>query len=495
MSTGAAALYRFLAPVLAGAIFTLGLSPFDIWVAVPLSAALLAALLHRPNKCSDFAIGWRYGLGVFASGASWVYVSIHVYGGATMPLAALMTGAFCAGLALLFALQAYVYGRWFKHQGTWALCASFPALWVLFEWLRSWLLTGFPWLYAGYAAIDIPLAGWAPVAGVYGASLWLVGFGATATALFYARPENRKRLAIYLAALALFATSGALLKRIEWTKPVGEPIRVALYQPNIDLEAKWNRQLFRQHLNQYRTATQPLYSQSDIILWPESALPAYRHQVTPFLTEVDTLARQHNSALITGIPIRADSGRHNSIIAIGNGTGEHHKQKLVPFGEYVPLEQWLRGVIGFFDLPMSSFTPGPQRPPRLTAGELTIAPFICYEIVYPGFVSRHSNGSNLLVTVSNDSWFGASVGPLQHLQMARFRALETGLPLLRGTNNGISAIIGRHGEIQAQSAQFIETTLVGEVQPRSGRTLITQVGHWPVLAICLVVLLWSRRAR
>lgn len=495
MSKGAAALYRFLAPLLAGAIFTLGLSPFDIWVAVPLSAALLVALLHMPHRCSDFAIGWCYGLGLFASGASWVYVSIHVYGGATVPLAALMTGAFCAGLALLFALQAYVYGRWFKHLGTWAICASFPALWVLFEWLRSWLLTGFPWLYAGYAAIDTPLAGWAPVVGVYGASLWLVGFGAATTALFLAPRKTRVRLAVFLGVLAIFASGGTILKHVEWTKPFGQPIQVALYQPNIDLEDKWDRLLFRRHLDQYRDATLPLYSQSDIILWPESALPAYRHQVAPFLNEMDKLARQHNSALITGIPMRTDSGRHNSIIAVGNGAGEHHKQKLVPFGEYVPLEQWLRGIIGFFDLPMSSFTPGPKQAPRLTVGELIIAPFICYEIVYPDFVSRYSAGSNLLVTVSNDSWFGASIGPLQHLQMARFRALEAALPLLRGTNNGISAIIGRRGEILAQSEQFTESTLVANVQARSGNTIITQIGHWPILAACFVLLLLSRRAR
>ena len=489
------ALLRFLAPTVAGAIFTLGLSPFDIWIAVPLSAALFVALLHTQTTTSDAVIGWSYGLGLFGSGASWVYVSIHVHGGAAIPLALIMTVLFCAGLALLFALQAYVYGRWFRHGGTWAICVSFPSLWVLFEWLRSWLFTGFPWLYAGYAAIDTPLAGWTPVVGVYGASLWLIGFGAAVTALVRAPAKTRIRVAAYICALTILAGGGAFLRQIDWTQPFGGEIKVALYQPNISLDDKWNRRLFGQHLDQFHNAALPLYSQSDIILWPESALPAYRHQVAPFLKEIDRLALARDTTLITGIPVHDETGRHNSIIALGAGSGEHHKQKLVPLGEYVPLERWLRGIIGFFDLPMSSFTPGPRQTPRLTAGELVIAPFICYEIVYPDFVSRHSDGSNLLVTVSNDSWFGASIGPLQHLQMARFRALESGLPLLRGTNNGISAIINRRGEAIAQSEQFVETTLVGTVQPRSGRTPITQFGHWPILVGCLVVLLLPRRIR
>lgn len=494
MSNRVATLFTLIAPILAGALFTLGLSPFDIWPAVPLSAALFAALLHTQTKHSSFAVGWCYGLGVFGTGASWVYVSIHVHGSAPVPLAVLLTALFCAGLALLFALQGFIYGRWFRRRGTWAICVSFPALWVLFEWLRSWLLTGFPWLYAGYAALDTPMAGWAPVVGVYGMSLWLVGLGCAVTALLKARQDNRVRLALYTTALMICGTVGMRLEHIEWTKPIGEAKQVAIYQPNIALEDKWNRQLFNRHLNQYQAATLPLYDEADIILWPESALPAYRHQLAPFLSEIDGLASQHNTTLITGIPVRTATGPHNSIIAIGAGSGEHHKQKLVPFGEYVPLEAWLRGLITFFDLPMSSFVPGPLQTPRLKAEELIIAPFICYEIVYPDFVSRHSNGSNLLVTVSNDSWFGASVGPLQHLQMARFRALETGLPLMRGTNNGISAIIDHRGQIIAQTAQFIESTLVGNLQPRSGNTLVTQTGHWPVLLACLLLLVLPRRS-
>lgn len=487
---------QFLAPVCAGALFTLGLSPFDVWIAVPLSAALLLALLHARRHERGWLTGWLYGLGLFGSGASWVYVSIHVHGQAPVPLALIMTAFFCAGLALLFAVQVFCYVRWFLHRGCWATCLSFPALWVLFEWLRSWLLTGFPWLYAGYAATDTPLAGWAPIIGVYGISLWLVGLGSAIVALIKLPPRlsgqqratKRKGVALYAGALAILGSAGALLAHVEWTPAAGDEVRVALYQPNIALSDKWNRRLFSQHLDQYQQATASLYGEFDIIVWPESALPAYRHQVEPFLDKIDELAKQQDTTLISGIPMRTSSGQHNSIIAIGAGTGEHHKQKLVPFGEYIPAENWLRGLITFFDLPMSNFTPGPAQTPRLMAGNLVIAPFICYEIVYPDFVSQHSQGSNMLLTVSNDSWFGASIGPLQHLQMARFRALENGLPLLRGTNNGVSAIIGHKGEVITQSPQFVEHTTVGAIQPRSGQTPFGRFGHWPALLLSVGLL-------
>ena len=496
MSWHGSGLLRFLAPLIAGALFPLGLSPFDIWIMVPLSSALFAALLHSDTPHGAVWLGWRYGLGFFGVGASWVYVSINVYGGAPPWLATLLTALFCSGLAILFAAQGALYARWFKPRGWSAALLAFPALWVLFEWLRSWLLTGFPWLYAGYASLDTPVAGWAPMIGVYGASLWLVGLGSACVALFLASGKARRLLTLALTSIAIIGAAGEGLKNVSWTQPSGEVLTVAIYQPNIPLNEKWDRRLFNQHLNQYREASLPAFTSADILLWPESALPAYRHQVSDYLREIRDHAIATETTLITGIPIRAASGQHNSIMAIGLGHGEHHKQKLVPFGEYVPLERWLRGLIKFFDLPMSNFAPGPEQQAVLWAGSHQIAPFICYEIVYPDFVTKNSRGADFLVTVSNDSWFGDSIGPLQHLQMARFRALETGRPLLRGTNNGVSAIINPAGNIEAATDQSVETLLQGKITPRQGNTPIMVTGSWPVLLICLFILLsFARRSR
>lgn len=481
--------------VCAGALFVLGLAPFDFWPAIPASAALWLALLHRFPRIGGFTSGWLYGIGLFAAGSSWIYVSIHIYGRAAPPLAALLTGLFCAGLALLTAVQGHVYRRWLQSAFWWSPALAFPALWVLFEWLRSWLLTGFPWLYAGYAGIDTPIAGWAPVIGVYGLSFWLIAMGSALVATVWSDRSQRRALAVTLAVLVVLAGLGTPLKSIAWTQVAGQPMTVALYQPNIPLERKWDRRYFRRILTQYAMASGPLYEQADLLLWPESALPALRSAITDYLDDIDERGRVTGTSVITGIPVKAESGLHNSIIGLGAAEGEYHKQKLVPFGEYVPLEQWLRGLIAFFDLPMSSFVPGPAVQPVLQANEWRVAPFICYEVVYPDFVARGAQGANLLITVSNDSWFGDSIGPLQHLQMARFRALETGRAMLRGTNNGVSAIINPDGLISAQTEQFVETTLTGSVTPRSGYTPFMLTGSLPILTFCALILIVVHRAR
>jgi apolipoprotein N-acyltransferase len=177
------------------------------------------------------------------------------------------------------------------------------------------------------------------------------------------------------------------------------------------------------------------------------------------------------------------------VIALGHGQGVYHKQHLVPFGEYVPLESQLRGLIAFFDLPMSAFSSGPADQPPLRAGAYRVAPFICYEVVYPELVARSARNSDLLLTISNDSWFGKSIGPLQHLQMAQMRALENGRYMIRGTNNGVSAIIDQRGQIVERTDQFVEATLTGEVEMMLGNTPFGSFGVTPIIAGCGIALL------
>lgn len=486
--------YRLLA-VAAGAFFVLGLAPWQFWPAIPVSAGVLLWLLHRPALPAGFITGWLYGIGFFGAGASWVYVSINVHGHAAPPLAALLTLIFCAGLAVLFGVQGWLYTR-FMARGRYAASLAFPALWVLFEGLRGWLLTGFPWLYAGYGAIDTPLASWAPVSGVFGLSLALVMLGSLPMAAYMQTHKRRYILLSWVALIAILAIGGRGFVAHDWTQAHSESLSVAIYQPDIPLERKWDPREFRKILRQYRTATDPLYAQADLIIWPESALPALKERIASYLNDIAQQASAHNSTLITGIPSRDKTGFHNSIMALGNGGGIYHKQKLVPFGEYVPLEQWLRGLIQFFDLPMSNFVAGSDTQSMLRAGDYRVASFICYEVVYPDFVASNTQHADFLVTISNDSWFGRSIGPLQHLQMARFRALETGRDMLRGTNNGVSAIIDHRGNLRVQGAQFVETTLFGDIQPRTGSTPFMLTGSWPVWILCVIFLVISlRKAR
>ena len=229
----------------------------------------------------------------------------------------------------------------------------------------------------------------------------------------------------------------------------------------------------------------------DIVIWPEAAIPGYLQRAQPFLQPLVERAANSETALITGVPSRPPGGDayYNSIVALGHGRGEYHKQRLVPFGEYVPMEQLLRGLIAFFDLPMSSFSPGPEGQGPLRVGAYRAAPFICYEIVYAEQVASAARDADLMITISNDSWFGDSIGPLQHLQITQMRALENGRYILRGTNNGVSAIIDHQGRIVKRSEQFVATTLVGEVNVMLGNTPFGSFGTTPMIAGSAITLL------
>ncbi|MDG1013077.1 MAG: apolipoprotein N-acyltransferase [Luminiphilus sp.] len=470
-------------PIISGALFVPGVAPMSAWPSTLLSVAALLYLMHRKSQQSAFFIGWLYGVGLFGAGVSWVYVSIQVHGQAPPLLAGTLTALFCLGLATLTGLQMALYRRCSRGRKT-PSSLLFAAIWVLFEWLRSWLFTGFPWLYAGYIALDTPAAGWAPVVGVYGLSFLIAGLSAAIGSLALNNARTLRKKGAEASIWVIIILTGMPLGAVSWTQDRSAPLTVAIYQPNIPLEKKWDRRYFRAIQQQYTDNSRPYFKNTDLVLWPESALPTYKDRIEDYLSLVATEATETGTTLITGIPTRDAQGGYNSIVALGLGAGEYRKQKLVPFGEYVPFEENLRGLIQFFDLPMSNFIPGPNVPPILSAGPLKVASFICYEIVYPDFVWQGARDAALLVTVSNDSWFGHSIGPLQHLQMARFRALETGRPLLRGTNNGVSAIIDHKGDLLVATPQFEEVVITGEVQPKTGLTPLMWLGSTPILAFC-----------
>ena len=496
MESRVKALASLLVPIISGALFVPGLAPMSAWPSTLLSIAALLYLMHRKSQQSAFFIGWLYGVGLFGAGVSWVYVSIQVHGQAPPLLAGTLTALFCLGLATLTGLQMALYRRCSRGRKT-PSSLLFAAIWVLFEWLRSWLFTGFPWLYAGYIALDTPAAGWAPVVGVYGLSFLIAGLSAAIGSLALNNASTLRKKGAEASIWVIIILTGMPLGAVSWTQDRSAPLTVAIYQPNIPLEKKWDRRYFRAIQQQYTDNSRPYFKNTDLVLWPESALPTYSDRIEDYLGLISTEATETGTTLITGIPTRDAQGGYNSIIALGLGAGEYRKQKLVPFGEYVPFEENLRGLIQFFDLPMSNFIPGPNVPPILSAGPLKVASFICYEIVYPDFVWQGARDAALLVTVSNDSWFGHSIGPLQHLQMARFRALETGRPLLRGTNNGVSAIIDHKGDLLVATPQFEEVVITGEVQPKTGLTPLMWLGSTPILAFfgLLIVAAAYRRQR
>lgn len=485
--------------ITAGLFITLSLSPFNAWPLGIVAALLLSLSLNNSSTAQAAWRGWLFGTAMFGSGTSWVYVSIHTYGGASVPLAVGLTTIFSMGLALFTTFTCWTYRRYLTDS-LFNNTAGFATFWILNEWLRSWFLTGFPWLFLGHGHVDSPLAGFAPITGVLGISFIVAFTGAVFAQLF-----SKKQLLIKpLLIVAGLWSAGIGLQFITWTQAEGEPINVALVQPATPQQLKWNRHYYHTTLNTLTSMSTPLWSKNAIVIWPEAAIPNYLDNAQSFVDEMAELAKNNNTSLITGIPYRTEPDEEhplgesfNSVIAVGNGSGLYSKQNLVPFGEYVPLQSMLRGVIEFFDLPMSNFARGAagQSPLTITANnrQITLAPYLCYEIVYGDLVAK--SRANILLTLSNDTWFGSSIGPDQHLQIARLRAREIERPLIRATNSGITALTDEHGTITTQIPQFTQQILTGSVQPRTGLTPYARFASWPMIAIGFVILCISYLTR
>lgn len=483
-----------LLAAVAGGLTTLALAPFDFWPLAVVSLALFYLGLRQLSPRQAFVRGWCYGFGTFAAGTSWIYVSIHTYGGASALLAGLLMLGFIAGVALFFALPAWLWARVIRRdQAPLGDALGFAALWVGQEAFRGWFLTGFPWLYMGYSQMDGPLAGLAPVGG-----LWLVSFALALTAALLCNlPRLRSaKPALAAGALLLLAPwlAALMVNGKAWTSPMGKPLSVAAFQGNIAQSLKWDPAQIDAQLALYRDLTLGA-RRTDLVVWPETAVPVLLNSAQGYLDRLGDFADNRQSALITGVPIRQEVDQqrryYNGITVVGEGTGTYLKQKLVPFGEYVPLQELLRGLIAFFDLPMSDFARGPADQPLLNAKGYRIAPYICYEVVYPEFAAGMAARSDLLLTISNDTWFGTSIGPLQHLQMARMRALEAGRWMIRATNSGVTALIDPYGQITERLPSFEVGVMYGEVVPMKGLTPYLHWRSWPLIILCGLIFAWA----
>jgi len=482
----------FLALV-AGAFLPLAFAPFNFSLLAILLPAILFAVWLPSSPRQAARLGYLFGLGMFGTGVSWVYVAIHDFGYAGIPLAVFLTGLFVAFLALFPAGLGYLTARLFPVSDWSKLLLIFPAMWTLFEWFRGWFLTGFPWLNLGYSQINSPLRGFAPLLGVYG-----VSFAATFSAglLLVALRTDRLVRAAYLVGLILLGVVGGLSARLDWTHPVDEPLRVSLIQGNIPQDIKWRREVFSYTLDLYKRLTQE-NADSNLIVWPEAALPFFYHQASDYIAELQHIARVRNMDLIIGLPVMDLHTRryYNSMMSLGREQRFYYKRHLVPFGDFVPLENWLRGLIRFFDLPMSGFSAGPEEQPLLHVAGHRVGITICYEDAFGEEVIRALPEADFLVNATNNAWYGNSLAPHQHLQISRMRALETGRYLLRATTNGISAIIGPHGELLMRTPQFATHVLRGQVQPMQGATPYVRFGNAPILLLLVGILVLVRFRR
>lgn len=464
--------------LLAGALLPLAFAPFGFYPIAPFSIAVLIGvwLLATPRKA--FWRGWLFGIGQFGAGVSWIYVSIERYGNAAPFVAPLVTLLFVMLLALYPALAGYVARRLVRRSAALFALLAVPALWVLAEWLRGWVLSGFPWLDLGYSQIDSPLAFLAPLVGVYGMSAAVALSGGVLAMLVAGR--GRHWIPMLGLGVAIWVGS-TLLDGVTPLVPLGEPLEVSVIQGNIDQARKWEPAEAEAILETYRRLSEPEWGR-DLILWPETAVPMFLRDAAEFVAELAQRGEETGTDLVFGVPTLGQQPRQyfNSVAVIGDAWGVYRKRHLVPFGEYFPFRAAMRWL-NFMEVPMADFTPGVENPPPLLIKGRPVGITICYEIAYADLVRSNLPAATLLITVSNDAWFGDSLAPHQHLEIARLRALETGRYLLRATNTGISAVIDERGRIRGVTPQLKAAVLTGEVQPMSGTTPFVRWGSLPVV--------------
>ncbi len=475
--------------VLAGLILPLAFAPVNAGLSAILSLALLFSAWLNASPRRALWRGWLFGVAAFGAGVSWIFVSIYHYGGVPGVMAVGLTVLFVAFLALYPALVGYAVNRLDGGLSRPAvgrrLLLLMPAGWMLGEWLRGWMFTGFPWLNVGYSQIQNWLGGWAPVGGVYVVSL-VAAEVAGCVAFFLVARRSSLRWRVSLGVLGLAAVSWGLT-RVEWVRPVGDPLTVSLIQGNIPQDQKWLPALREPTIDLYEKLSRENLD-SDLIIWPETAVPDFFHRAEDRLEALAALGRASQTDFLVGVLVldRSSGAYFNSMVSLGTVRGFYHKRHLVPFTEYLPWKAVLGPVVSFMNVPMSDFSRGRMnQPPLLVAGQ-PVAVSICFEDAFGEELIARARQATLLVNVSNDAWFSGSLAPYQHLQIAQMRALETGRPMLRATNTGATAFVDHRGGLHR--APLYETTVLKrQVQPMRGLTPYTIVGNALALTAAVVL--------
>lgn len=478
--------YRFFIVFCAGLIMPLGFAPFHFSGFTQIGLALFFSQLLKATNKQGFFLGLTFGIGYFGLGISWIIISIHDYGQINYLLAALITLVFIFYLAVFPALASYLFKLLQPKYSALGSAILFSILWCLSEYLRSSLLTGFPWLLIGTSQIDTPLRELAPVCGIYGLSL-ICAFSASLM-IFSLRERGLKRY-YYLITFIFITVSPSLLQFVHWTKPSKTPISIGAVQANLAMRDKWDEAFFWDLIKHYQQATDKLLGRQ-LIIWPESAIPLPANDVEPILKQLNQKLLNANTALILGILQNADDKKsqyYNSAISLGHAKGQYNKQRLVPFGEYIPrpflaINRWL-------GLPEPNIIAGERVQPLIKVFDQPIAMLICYEIAFPNLLREQLSASKWIVSISDNGWFGHSLASYQQLQMAQMLSLQTGKYQVLVNNDGLSSIISSTGRIEKGLSPFSSGILQGEVFESDGLTPWVLWGDYPILVLCALCLM------
>lgn len=481
-------LFACLAAALAGAAAVAGFAPLEWFPLAPLSLTALFLLWQSATTTRQtVALGYAWGLGFFLTGVSWIYVSLHDVGDMALPLAAGATLLFCGGLALFPVVAAWGFAR-LRCRRPWWDALLLASLWTLSELLRGYLFTGFPWLALGYSQTPpSPLAGYAPLLGSYGVG-WIAAFLAALLAGLAGTQTWRQR-SLPLLALAALVLLGAGLRTVSWTEATGKPFSISLLQGNIPQSLKWEPENLYLSIDSYSRLARD--NPADLVVLPETAIPLFFDRIP---RDVLRQITRHGPALIgSAVALeRGDDYTNSAVLLSPLGGGEfsassYSKQHLVPFGEYIP--PGFAGFLRLVNIPLAGFTPGHEAQKPMDWNGQKLMPNICYEDLFGEEIRTALIGDSpatVLVNLSNTAWFGHSLAQPQHLQIARLRALETGRPMVRATNTGMTAAITSSGIVTDKLEPFTQGALTVMVQGRTGATPYIRWGNGTAVLLVLL---------
>ena len=476
----------YVIAVFLGLLFSLGFAPNDAWFISVFSITCLHFLIQGTNKKELFWIGYSFGLGLWSLGISWMFVSIYFYGNIGFILSIFLTLIFIGILSIYFGVTLFLY-YYLRSSSRISVIFSLPIAWIIIEYLRSILFTGFPWLISGTMLADTILDGWTPIIGAQGNSFLLLVLSSLFF-LFISEFKKYKTALLSGTFIFLLLFSSFSLKNIEWTS-LERSLNASIVQTNLELDEKWSTKGVAETKNMMQVALDNA-EEGEIIVFPETALIFSENEIKDWLDYIKLKAELKEVTLITGIVEREESFKvRNRILGLGMANSHYDKVKLVPFGEFIPFEAQTGKLFDILGLRLTNTIPGEQIN-TINAGNIRVSASICYEIAFSDLIRKTALESNLLVTISNDTWFGSSYGPIQHLEIAQNRALEHKKALLRSTNSGISAFISRNGEIIEKQGYFEDKLLKKEINLYAGETFYAKYGNLPLFIILSVIFIF-----
>lgn len=481
--------------ICSGIVLPLSFAPTEWWLVACGSIFILYSLLQNASPRQALWLGWLFGFGYFAIGVHWIYFSLHLFGAAIAPLAALLTLVFVLVMTLFPAACAYLWSRLRTPESRLGNALLFAALWVLAELLRGKIMNGFPWILVGYSQTSGPLGSLAPVIGVYGLSFLVVLV--SCAAVVFSKGPSRVTTGAF-AVIAAPVIMALLMNIVQFSAPVKMPITVRMVQANITQEMKFSQDRLNQSLLDYTQMTQREgIADVDLVVWPETAIPTYFDRVEKLMSPFVQFMDEQGTDVISGGFQRDGNDVFNAIKQLGGEQAVYQKRHLVPFGEYMPLRFLLKFAEKFIIIPMADLTPGTGAHLPVALQGVSVGLSICFEDVFGEHMRAVLPDAEMLVNVSNDAWFGNTTAPHQHEQKARMRAREFARPMIRVTNTGVSAAIDYQGNVVGRIAHNTKGILDVQVQPRSGYTPYARTGNWPVfifsMLVCVVYLLKRRR--